>query len=372
MATRSPFPFSPAPSVLLTVEPPGTVWPHVDTLVRELSGLGVEVTVAALTPLRPGQKVEYAGIPGVELVACPTPAASPAEHLQQRARIADWLMGLEEMTNPDVVHLTGYLHAGLPWCGRVLVAGHPGSGAVYGRLDAEQRRACRAAFQYGLKNADLVVTPTEAMMTALNRHFGVSAGRVIRDGRDPARFTPAAKEPVILSVGMLREDPGQRSALEAAAPRLPWPVVVAGEQIDADGHAVRLEGVSGLGRIHPAQLIPWFNRASVYVALTAEGPGTWATEAALAGAALVLGDTAALREMWSGAALFVAPGDADAVASGLRTLLADRRLREAMGLAARRRAMRNPARAMAEAYAGAYRELVAARAPNQFAAERQG
>lgn len=29
MASRSP-----APSVLLTVEPPGTVWPHVDTLVR--------------------------------------------------------------------------------------------------------------------------------------------------------------------------------------------------------------------------------------------------------------------------------------------------------------------------------------------------
>lgn len=372
MSLRSPFPAGPATSVLLTVEPPGTVWPHVDTLVRELSALGVEVTVAALTPLRPGQRVEYAGIPGVELVACPYPASCPAEHLALRPRIADWLLELEEMLNPDIIHLTGYLHAGLPWCGRVLVAGHPGAGAAYGRLDAEQRRVCRAAFQHGLKGADLVVTPTEAMMAALNRHFGVSNGRVIRDGRDPARFTPGAKEPVILSSGMVREDPGLRSALETAAPRLPWPVVVAGEQVDADGHAVRLEGVSALGRIHPSQLIPWFNRAAIYVALTAEGPGTWAMEAALAGGALVLGDTAALRELWSGAALFVSPTDADAVASGLRTLVADRRLREAMGLAARRRAMRHPARAMADSYACAYRDLVAARAPNQFAAERQG
>lgn len=371
MALRRP-PATPAPSILLTVEPPGAVWPHVETLVRELSALGAEVTVASLTPLRPGQRVEFAGIPGVELLACPHPADCPAEHLHLRTRIADWLLGVEEVMNPDVVHLTGYLHAGLPWCGRVLVAGHPGSGAAYGRLDAEQRRACRAAFQYGLKGADLVVTPTEAMMSALTRHFGIPAGRVIRDGRDPARFTPGAKEPVILSVGCLREDPGQRSALEIAAPRLPWPVVVAGEQMDADGHAVRLEGVSGLGRIHPAQLVPWFNRAPIYVALTAEGPGTWTMEAALAGAALVLGDTAALREMWSGAALFVAPNDPDAVAAGLRTLLSDRRLREAMGLAARRRAMRHPARAMAEAYLAAYRDMVAARAPNQFAAQRQG
>lgn len=371
MAIRNPA-APPAPSVLMTVEPPGTMWPHADTLVRELSALGAEVTVAALTPLRPGQRIEFSGIPGVELIACPTPAANPAEHLANRTRIADWLLTVEEMLNPDVVHLTGYLHAGLPWCGKVLVAGHPGAGASYGRLDAEQRRICRAAFQHGLKGADLVVTPTEAMMNALSRHFGIVPGRVIRDGRDPSRFTPVPKEPVILSVGNLREESTQRSALESAAPRLPWPVVVAGEQVDADGRPVRLEGVSALGRMHPGQLLPWFNRTAIYVALTAEGPGTWTMEAALAGCALVLGDTAALREQWSGSALFVNPGDPEALAAGLRTLLADRRLREAMGLAARRRALRHPARAMAEAYLAAYRDLMAARAPNQFAEEKQG
>ncbi|MBC7951833.1 MAG: glycosyltransferase family 4 protein [Rhodospirillaceae bacterium] len=361
-----------APSVLMTVEPPGSVWPHVDTLVRELSALGVEVTVAALTPLRPGQRIEYAAIPGVELIACPVAAATPAEHLANRSRIADWLLSVEEMLNPDVVHLTGYLHAGLPWCSKVLAAGHPGSGASYGRLDADQRRACRAAFQHGLKGADLVVTPTDTMMAALTRHFGIMPGRVIRDGRDPTRFTAVTKEPVILSVGAQRDDAARRSALELAAPRLPWPVVVAGEQLDVHGRPLKLEGVSSLGRIHVSQMIPWFNRASLYVALTAEEAGTWLPEAALAGCALVLGDTAALRETWSGAALFIAPGDPDALVGGLRTLLADRRLREAMGVAARRRALRHPARAMAEAYMAAYRDLIAARAPNQFAEEKQG
>ncbi len=359
----------PHPTVLITVEPPGAVWPHVDTLARELAGLGAEVVVAAVTPLRPGQRIEYAGIPGVELLACPTPAATPAEHLAKRAAIAEWLLRVEEMLNPDVVHLTGYLHAGLPWCGKLLVAGHPGSGAAYGRLDADQRRVCRAAFQHGLRGADMVVAPSETMMAALDRHFGVVNIRVIRDGRDPARYAPATKERVILSVGALRDETGAPSPLELASPAIPWPVVVAGDQADEAGRTVRLQGVSALGRVHPAQLVPWFNRASLYVALAAEGPGTQIVEAALSGCALVLGDTAALRELWSGAALFVAPGDPTALAAGINTLLDDGRLLDAMGHAARRRALKQPARAMAAQYLDAYRELVAARAPDQFAEE---
>jgi glycosyltransferase involved in cell wall biosynthesis len=297
---------------------------------------------------------------------------SPAEHLANRGRIAEWLMTLEEMLNPDVVHLTGYLHAGLPWCGKVLAAGHPGSGAAYGRLSIEQRRACRAAFQHGLKGADLVVTPTETMMNALTRHFGILPGRVIRDGRDPARYNPVTKEPVVFSVGAQRDEATRASVLEQVAPRLPWPVVVAGEQVDDVGKPVRLDGVSAMGRLHLSQLVPWFNRASMYVALSAEGPGTWLSEAALGGCALVLGDTAALRESWSGAALFVQPDDCDGLTAGLRTLLSDRRLREAMGFAARRRALRHPARTMAEHYLAAYRDLIAARARDQFAEERLG
>lgn len=359
------------PFVMMTVEPPGGTWPHIDTLARELALLGAEVAVAALAPLRPGQRIEYAGIPGVELLVCPVAAASAADHLAGRDRIAAWLLSMEEMLNPDVVHLTGYLHAGLPWCGKLLVAGHPGSGSAYGRLSAESRRVCRSAFQHGLRAADLVVTPSDTMLAALSRHFGAINGRVIRDGRDPARFTPGSKEPVILSASTIRDDPARVSALERAAPRLPWPVVVAGEQCDEAGKPLRLDGVSVLGRLHPNQVSPWLNRAAVYAANSAEGPGTWLPEAALSGCALVLGDTAALRELWSGAALFVPQDDPDALAAGLRTLAADRRLREAMGFAARRRALRHTAKGMAESYLAAYRGLIAARARDQFAQENR-
>ncbi|MBI5164686.1 MAG: glycosyltransferase family 4 protein [Magnetospirillum sp.] len=358
-----------APSVLMTVEPPGSAWAHVETLVRALAALGAEVTVAAVPPLRAGQRLEFAAIPGVELLACPVPVATAADHLARRSAVAEWLLGVEEVLNPDVIHLTGYLHAGLPWCGRVLVGCTPGAGAAYGRLTIEQRRVCRQAFQHGLRGADLVVTPTEAMMAALTRNFGHLHGRVIRDGRDPARYAPAVKEPVVLAVGAVRDEPALPSPIERAAPQVAWPVVVAGEQLDGDGRPLRLGGVSSLGRLHPAQLVPWFNRAAVYVASGAEGAGTAVPEAALAGCALVLGDTPALREQWSGTAVFVPPHDPDALATALSALVGDVRLREAIGLAARRRALTHPAAAMGEAYLGAYRALMAARARNQFAEE---
>ena len=358
-----------SPNILITVEPPGAVWPHVDTLVRELTGLGVEVTVAALTPLRPGQRMEYAGIPGVELISCPFPVDNPQDHMAKRHRIADWLLGVEEMLNPDIVHMTGYLHAGLPFCGKVMVAGYPGSGSAYGRLDAEQRRLCRAAFHYGLAGADLVVTPTETMMNVLRQTFGVTLGRVIRDGRDAGRYVPGTKELMVLSMGTLRADPDRPSVLETAARGFAWPVVVAGNQTGVDRRALRLENVTNLGRVHTSQMVPWFNRAAIYAALAAEGPGTFVPEAALAGCALLLGETAALRELWSGAALFVAADDPQAVAAGMATLAGDHRLREAMGAAARRRALQYPASAMAESYLGIYRELMACRAPNQFVEE---
>ena len=77
-----------APSALIVVEPPGAAWPHVETLVRELTGLGIEVTVAAIAPMRPSQYAELAGTPGVEIIGCPLTLATPADHLANRDRVA--------------------------------------------------------------------------------------------------------------------------------------------------------------------------------------------------------------------------------------------------------------------------------------------
>ena len=84
-------------------------------------------------------------------------------------------------------------------------------------------------------------------------------------------------------------------------------------------------------------------------------------EAAASGCALVLGDIPSLRENWDGAALFVPPNDVGAWRTTLSCLIACDSRREALGTAARRRALDFTRERMATRYAELYCELVSSR-----------
>ena len=56
--------------------------------------------------------------------------------------------------------------------------------------------------------------------------------------RDAGLFRPSAKEPLIFSAGRLWDEAKNLSALEAVAPRLPFPVHVAGDALHPEGNAV--------------------------------------------------------------------------------------------------------------------------------------
>jgi len=85
--------------------------------------------------------------------------------------------------------------------------------------------------------------------------------------------------------------------------------------------------------------------------------GLTALEAAWSGCALVLGDIDSLREVWDGAAIFVAPDDHAALAHALRRLIADTALRERYAALARERAEAHRPAAMADAYLRAYADI---------------
>ena len=84
-------------------------------------------------------------------------------------------------------------------------------------------------------------------------------------------------------------------------------------------------------------------------------------EAAQAGCPLVLSDLSTFRELWDGAATFVAPGDAQGFADAIAALLADPACHAAQGEAARRRAARYTPAAMAEQMAEIYRDALSRR-----------
>jgi glycosyltransferase involved in cell wall biosynthesis len=211
----------------------------------------------------------------------------------------------------------------------------------------------------GLHAADAVAAPTQAMLAALRAHYGLRhGGRVIANGCDAARFAPATKEPFVLAAGRLWDKAKNLATLDRAAVRLPWPVYVAGDGRHPDGGVAVPRHAHALGALPAADLATWMARAAIYALPARYEPfGLSVLEAANAGCALVLGDVPSLRELWDGAALFVAPTDAEALAGAIGALIADPKRRHALSLHARRRAQHFSAARMARCYAALYEEL---------------
>ncbi len=87
-----------------------------------------------------------------------------------------------------------------------------------------------------------------------------------------------------------------------------------------------------LGELSPAALAKKLAQAAIYAAPARYEPfGLGILEAALAGCALVLSDLPSLRENWSGAALFLPPGDQAAWREVLNGLARDEAQRADLG-----------------------------------------
>jgi glycosyltransferase involved in cell wall biosynthesis len=214
-----------------------------------------------------------------------------------------------------------------------------------------------------LRAADLVVTPTAAMLSWLEDLYGpLHHARVIPNGRRPELFPPRPKEPWVLGAGRLWDEAKNVQALARVAPRLAWPVLVAGDEKSPEGERRSFQNLRHLGHLTPSDLAAQLGRAAIYALPVRYEPfGLSILEAALAGCALVLGDVESLRELWDGCALFVPPGDDGALEEALEGLIRDAVHRRRLARESRRRALEFTLERMAEGYLQAYREAGVAR-----------
>lgn len=357
--------------VLMTADSIGGVWQYAIELARALTRRGDDVALATMGgPLSRDQRRDADAIAGLSLYPGSYKLAWMEAPWADVERAGDWLLSIAAQVRPTVVHLNDYSHGDLPWNAPLLVTGHSCVlswwRAVHGAQAPADWARYRDRVRRGLHAADLVVAPTRAMLEALIRHYGpLRAARVIANGRTRAGGIEAGvePEPLILAAGRLWDEGKNIAALAAVAPRLPWPVCVAGEHRHPDGGDVALSNVRLLGHLPSAQLAPWFARASIYALPARYEPfGLSALEAAQAGCALVLGDIDSLREVWGDAALFVAPDDHDALEHVLQQLIANPALRERYVRRAHARAGRYTVEAMASGYRRAYAELASQRA----------
>src|SRR5947199_548681 len=135
------------------------------------------------------------------------------------------------------------------------------------------------------------------------------------------------------------------------APRLSWPVYLAGEERDPDGRGTRHSQVNYLGHLRQQELQIWLGRAAIYAAPARYEPfGLSVLEAALAGCALVLGDIPSLRENWDDAAIYVPPTDSSALREALLGLIRFPDTRANFARRAHARALTSTPQLMATSY----------------------
>ncbi len=253
------------------------------------------------------------------------------------ARTGERVLSLSEKYSPDVVHLNGYTLASLPFGCRKLVVAHSCVLSWWQSVKREPAPArydrYRRAVTAGLQAADVVVAPSNAMLRALQKIYGLERGVVIPNATSDVAPTGVPKQDFVFSAGRSWDEAKNLRALAAVAGALSVPVYVAGKDSE------RLPGVSPLGELGTTEMKYWFARAAIYVAPALYEPfGLAILEAAIHGAALVLGDIESLREVWADAAIYVAPDDAPSLRGAIELLVHDHALRVAMAERARHRA----------------------------------
>lgn len=358
--------------VLISTDTVGGVLTYTTELTAALAAQGDEVVVATMGPrLRPEQRAL--------LPARVRESGYRLEWMEEPweevAIAGEWLRAIEEEERPDVVHLCSYAHGAVPFTAPKVLVAHSCVlswwRAVHGTEAPGEWDRYREEMAAGLAGADAVVAPTRAMLRELERdhdlppdratviHNGSSppTGRkaVYATGNRPVDGRRAEKQPLVLGSGRFWDPAKNLAALDAAAEGLAWPVVVAGD-LGPGGATRHAESTGVLGSEELAELR---RRAAIYAAPALYEPfGLGILEAAGDGCALVLGDIPSLRELWEGAAVFVAPRDERALRWALEDLIEDEDRRAEFSARARRRAMTYSIARAARAYRDVYVTLM--------------
>lgn len=338
--------------VLMTADAVGGVFTYAVTLARELARRNTAVHLATMgPPLRPAQRAAACDVPGLVLHESTYALEWMEDPWDDVAAAGDWLLELSRRIRPHVVHLNGFCHATVGFDAPVVVAAHSCVLSWWESVHGEAAPARYATYRQnvtrGLAAADGVITPSHAMRRALERLYGAVEVTVVPNGV-PRRGRRTAKEPFVLSCGRVWDRAKNVDALAAVAPRLSWPVIVAGS-----GGGLR--GVQDLGWLSADALAELMARAALFVLPGRYEPfGLSALEAAHAGCALVLGDIESQREVWGDAALFVDPDDHEALASRIEHLVSDPEHRARCAMRAMDRARTYTPERMADATLALY------------------
>ena len=347
--------------VFLTTDAVGGVWTYSIALAEELCRMGASVTLAILGPVATAaQRRRAASVDGLSLLATGLGLDWMAPDAGKVRQSAAALAG---MTTGGIVHLHSPALAAFGDFARPVITCHSCIAtwwqAVHGGILPPHLAWQRGLAAAGYAASGALLAPSAAAAAATSALYGVTP-TVVHNGAAPGPLPQAPMGNFVFTSGRLWDLGKCATTLDAAAALLRWPVVAAGSMDGPDGEQIvlpHLRTPGWLGRdavAHYLAQVPIFASAALY-----EPFGLSVLEAAQAGCPLVLSDIPAFRELWGDAAIYVAPHDAPGFAAAITALMQNPERRAARSEAARARARRYTASAMARATVAVYQTQLA-------------
>ena len=363
--------------VLLTVDAVGGVWQYGLDLAGALGARGVETILALVGPSPSAdQRAEAARVLGATLVETGLPldwlSDGPAPVLAAGAAIA----ALAHDQRADVIQYNSPALAAVASDLPTVAVAHGCVATWWQAARVGQPLDPQFAWHQklvgeGLRAADQVVAPTAAYARTVAQEYGLARLPVaVHNGR-PARVGAAAATPhdCVLTVGRLWDPVKQTALLDRVAARLAVPFHAAGAVTGPHGETVATEHLNLLGVVDGDTLAAKLATRPVFVSAASFEPfGLAVLEAAQAGCALVLSDIATFRELWDGAATFVAPDDEAGYAAAIEALIGDADHRQQLGKAAQAHAARYTPAALGDGMLRIYADVLGRAQPRERAA----
>jgi len=348
--------------ILLTGDTVGGVWTFVLELAEGLIAAGFEVCLATFGgKASSAQMKDAARIPHLIWIHEPFRLEWMEDPWNEVKACGEWLIDIADRIKPDLIHLNTLCHGALPWNAPVTITVHSCVASWWNAVRRDPLpdiwNRYRVEVARSLASADMIAAPTNAVLASVRQHYGVHVGhaRSIPNSRDATRFCAGAKGEFLFTAGRLWDEAKNIYPLAMLAPKLSWPVCLAGECRSPDGREIYLPNCRLLGQLSSDALPAWYARAPVYVLPAKYEPfGLSALEAAFSGCALILGDIPSLREVWGEAAVFVPPDDVEALEHAIRRMIAEPHTRLAMAARAFTRAQEYRQPRMATEYAAVY------------------
>jgi glycosyltransferase involved in cell wall biosynthesis len=361
--------------LLMTCDAIGGVWRYAIDIARTLEANGTEVLLVGCGP--PPSSGQHDDASGLRVAWLDHPPAWLATDPGELDGLGAALARLQTGFGAELMHLNLPAEAaGLDVEVPVVVAAHSCLATWW---QAVRRGPPPRAWGWkiardreGFARADAMIAPSAAHAAAMAAaHPGVDVVRVVPNAA-AAPPAPAAKLPFVMGAARWWDEGKNLAAIDAAARTTAWPIILCGAVSGPDGTHVRIRNAIARGPCPAAEVHGLMRHAAIFASPSLYEPfGLAPLEAAHAGAALVLADIATYRELWDGAALFVAPHDHAGLAAALDAVATDADRRGALAHAAMARARTFTTGRQLDALAAAYAAAVVsyARHPLPAAAE---